>query len=112
MDIKLGRRLRAAVEFYSQWENPFSKKLNWLDFDLLHIGVEHDRLAGQFEVYLGLVGLNLRLVFWRVTPVVKPTGFVSVFADSSAGIEPRYAEYQRQMIKTQAEMVKAEEEEE
>jgi hypothetical protein len=90
MDIKLGRRLRLGFRFYSQWENPFSRKLNWVDFDLVHIGVEHDRVAGQFEVFLGLLGLNLTLVFWRTKPVVKPTGSINCFSSESSGIHPQY----------------------
>jgi hypothetical protein len=88
MDIKLGRKLRLNLRFYSQWENPFSKKLNWLDFDLVHLGFEHDRVAGQFEVYLGLLGLNLTLTFWRLKTTVKPTGSISTLNSYSYGIEP------------------------
>ena len=50
--------------FWCDWTQTNWKKLNWVNFSLINVYFEYDKMFNEIEIELGLLGFNIR---WQHT---------------------------------------------
>jgi hypothetical protein len=63
MDFRIGRFEICGIEQWSQ----FFQNCNWYTFDIAHIQAEDDKVFGDFEFRLVILGVGLILTWRRNT---------------------------------------------
>lgn len=57
------------IEFYQQWDFLWdSKRLNWIDFDFLHLGLDSDKTSNTFQIYFALLGFRITITRQGLIP--------------------------------------------
>jgi len=59
---------RFSVSFYNQWAE-LSRQNNWNDFTVINVELEQEAYLGCVEMRVGLLGLNVTLMFMYDTAV-------------------------------------------
>jgi hypothetical protein len=61
------------LSMWQEWSQLDIKKFNWSTFHLIHMSFEFDKLCGDLEFMIIILGLGLRVAFPYETPKSKET---------------------------------------